>query len=330
MIAISCAVVGAGFVGSSMCEVFAERGVNVYSYDKAGKRPQGVNPFQAVSVSELVEHCEQQEGFSGIFFVSVPTPMQETGECDLSIVEGVLRELANAPRQNYKLRVAVVKSTVQPGSCARWNRLFSGKLSVVHSPEFLRERTALQDMRDQNRIVIGGDTEALDKVEVVFASAFPNVPIIRTNTTTSEMVKYFTNVQLTARLVLSCEFCEICNKLNDNGNKINYDEVVRIASLDDRLGGSHMTVPGHDGIMGARGSCFPKDLGALTYLASKLGIANSLLKAIKNKNLALVHPDHRDWEKMVGRGVSVKVVKQGRFPIHPIVAKVWQTFVGSI
>jgi UDPglucose 6-dehydrogenase len=115
------------------------------------------------------------------------------------------------------------------------------------------------------------------------------------------MVKYFTNVQLAARVVLSSELYQICCKLNELGLDIEYDDVKEIASLDKRLGNSHMSVPGSDGIIGSRGHCFPKDLSSIIYKAEQIGIEPKLLKSIRDKNLELVPPEHRDWEKMVGR-----------------------------
>ena len=67
-----------------------------------------------------------------------------------------------------------------------------------------------------------------------------------------------------------------------------------------------MNVPGHDGIAGARGHCFPKDLSALISRSQEVGIEPKLLQALQNKNLEIVAPENRDWEKMVGRAVSKK------------------------
>jgi nucleotide sugar dehydrogenase len=324
VIKYSCAIIGSGFVGGNLQQVIVGKGIRAYVFDKEGKRATGVDPYRPTSVADLVCHAEQDQNFSGVFFVCVPSPMLiETGECDTRIVESVLRELNDVPGK----RIAVVKSTVPPGSCERWSDMFD-RLSVCHSPEFLREATAYYDTLTQSgRIVIGGDSNATAQVRKVFEQAFPDVPIIETTSSISEMVKYFINIQLCARLVLSCEFHELCQKLNGLGTVINYDEVVRIASLDSRLGGSHMSVPGPNGKIGAMGSCFPKDLSAMVFASEKLGIIPSLMRAIKMKNLALILPEERDWEVMHGRAVSTKngngykpLAPQGwRIPVHPMV-----------
>lgn len=307
----SIAVIGQGFVGGSLTTVFAERGFDVYAYDKLGKlAPGGKFSFSikgcslpCSSVKQLVETCESRNDFSKIYFVCLPTPMFEDGEADLSIVEGVLKELSEQAGE----RIAVVKSTVPPGSTERWNKMFeSSGLRVVFNPEFLREASALDDMRNQDRIILGGPRPYINAVKLIFQKAFPSVPLIKTSSTTAEMVKYFTNVQLAARVVLSCELSQVCEALDKKGLNIDYDKVVEYAKLDPRLGGSHMNVPGPDGIPGARGHCFPKDLNALIYVASSLGVDPTVMSAIWKKNLEVVPSEHRDWEKMAGRAISKK------------------------
>jgi UDPglucose 6-dehydrogenase len=227
--------------------------------------------------------------------------MYEDGEADISIVEGVLNEISSVPGKH----IAVVKSTVPPGSTERWNRLFeSTGLRVIFNPEFLTEANALDDMRNQNRIILGGPRPHINSVKLIFQQAFPKVPLIKTSSTTAEMVKYFTNVQLAARVVLSCELAQVCEALDHQGMNIDYDKVVEYAKFDPRLGGSHMNVPGPDGVPGARGHCFPKDLNALIYVAQRLGIKPTVMKSIWEKNLEVVPEEHRDWEHMKDRAVS--------------------------
>lgn len=305
-------VIGCGFVGGSLAQVLVERGVSVYAYDKLGKLPTGayfgtvpsLGGARPESITTFVEACEKSTNFSGVFFVCLPTPMVlETGKCDTSIVEGALDELAAVGGE----RIAVVKSTVPPGSTERWNKKYEGTgLRVVFSPEFLTEKNALEDTRNQSRIILGGPRPHINRVKQIFQTAFPKVPIVKTNSTTAEFVKYFTNVHLAARVVLSCELYQVCNELDKRGLNIDYDKVVEYAKLDPRLGNSHMSVPGNDGIAGSRGHCFPKDIGALRYIANGLGVKSTVMSAIIEKNLEIVPPEHRDWEKMLGRAIVKK------------------------
>lgn len=311
----SIGVIGNGFVGGSLTTIFSERGFDVYVYDNTDKLAQGGknkidvigNSFQ--SVSELVVQTEKYaSNFSGVYFVCLPTPMYEDGEADLSIVDRVLNELAAVPGE----RIAVVKSTVPPGSTERWNDLFKDTgLRVVFNPEFLREMSALNDMRNQTRIILGGPRPHINKVKQVYETAWPNVPIIKTSSSTAEMVKYVTNIHLAVKVALANEFYQICEALDKNGANIDYDKVVSYAIEDERLGKSHWKVPGPmpDDITGLpafgfAGSCFIKDLNALMSLAKSLNIDPKVMSGAWQKNLE-VRPQ-RDWEKLVGRAVSKK------------------------
>lgn len=318
------AVIGQGFVGGSLTTVMSERGFTVFACDKSGKYATGAWPVQVdgewvshKTIADLVDRCESQPGFSGVYFVCLPTPMFEDGSADLSIVEGVLKELASFPvtgttGASGQHRIAVVKSTVPPGSTERWNKQFKDTgLRIVFSPEFLREASALDDMRNQNRIVLGGPRPHINRVKQVFEAAFPNVPIIKTSSTTAEMVKYVTNIHLACKVSLANEFYQICNALDANGANIDYDKVIEYATLDTRLGTSHWKVPGPmpaddtgEPVMGWAGSCFIKDLNALMYVAKENGVDPKVMRGAWEKNLE-VRPQ-RDWEQLVGRAVSKK------------------------
>ena len=327
----SIAVIGQGFVGGSLTTVFAERGFSVYVYDKAGKRADGgidiikdtalLSNATGHKLIERDDHGSYQctknfvistetMEFSGVYFVCLPTPMFEDGEADLSIVEGVLREIAET--KGDRERTIVVKSTVPPGSTERWNKMFGGiGLHVIFNPEFLREATAIDDMRNQDRIILGGPRPYINKVKQLFESAFPSVPIIKTSSSTAEMVKYVTNIHLAVKVSLANEFYQICEALDKSGANIDYDKVIEYATLDKRLGTSHWKVPGPmpDDITGEpafgwAGSCFIKDLNALMSVARSLGVDPKTMMGAWQKNLE-VRPQ-RDWEKLVGRAVSTK------------------------
>lgn len=305
----SIAVIGQGFVGGSLTTVFSEHGFDVFTYDKTGKQavggkhPRGKNgvTLPVESVSQLVTCCESRDDFSKVYFVCLPTPMYEDGSADLSIVDGVLEELSKASGE----RVAVVKSTVPPGSTERWNKKFEKTgLHVVFNPEFLTEANALDDMRNQNRIVLGGPRPWINSAKQVFQSAFPKVPIVKTSSTTAEMVKYLTNNFLTVKVAFANEIAQVCEALDNSGLNVDYDKVVEYSKYDRRLGDSHWAVPGPDGYRGFGGHCFPKDINAMIKVADGLGVDTPVLDGAWKKNNE-VRPE-RDWEKMVGRAVSKK------------------------
>lgn len=303
-------VIGQGFVGGSLTTVFAERGYDVIVYDKAGKLAKGgrwPHTFLPTSTTDFITACETNEGFSNVYFICLPTPMFEDGDADLSIVEGVLKEISGIPGD----RIAVIKSTVPPGSTERWNRMFEGTgLHIVFNPEFLREASAVDDMRNQKHIILGGPRPWINTVKQLYERAgWSNVK--KTSSTTAEMVKYMTNVHLTVKVALANEFYQICTALDKQGANIDYDKVVEYATMDDRLGQSHWKVPGPmpaddsgEPAFGFGGSCFVKDLNALMALAKKLNIEPKVMSGAWQKNLE-VRPQ-RDWEKLIGRAVSKK------------------------
>lgn len=296
----SVAVIGQGFVGGTLAQVLAERGCNVRTFDKAGKAAAGA--LGHGSMGDLITASETDPQFSGIYFVCVPTPMRPDGSADLSIVYDVICQLRTFV---LKESIVVIKSTIPPGSTERWNaESTSGWVHVVFNPEFLTEANALEDMREQARIVLGGPRPWINQVRLFYRSAFPKTPIVKTSSTMAEMVKYFTNVHLAVRVVLSCEMWQVCEALDRQGLNIDYDKIVEYAGMDPRLGGSHMNVPGNDGIPGARGHCFPKDLRALIAVAREAGVFPAVMEAAWRKNLEVVPEDGRDWEKMPGRAVS--------------------------
>jgi len=301
------AIIGQGFVGGSLTTVFSEHGFDVYVYDKlgkvaaGGKQPLTKETIHPCNIREFVEACESNSDFSGIYFVCLPTPMFEDGSADLSIVEGVLNELSSLPCE----RIAVIKSTVPPGSTEKWNKKYERTdLHVVFNPEFLTEANALDDMRNQNRIILGGPRPWINKVKQLYQTAFPKVSTIKTSSTTAEMVKYMTNNFLTVKVAFANEMQQVCEALDKNGLNVDYDKVVEYSKYDQRLGESHWSVPGPDGHMGYGGSCFVKDINAMIKIADDLQVDTPVLDGAWKKNLE-VRPE-RDWEKLVGRAVSKK------------------------
>jgi nucleotide sugar dehydrogenase len=324
MLKQSIAVIGQGFVGGSLTTVFAERGFNVYVYDKAGKVATGGIPISqvynnilAAGIKELPSQCEEESikvlvqtlevedlGFSKVYFVCLPTPMLEDGSADLSIVDSVLSELTSVPGE----RIAVIKSTVPPGSIERWNKKYSETgLRVIFNPEFLTEANALNDMRNQNRIILGGPRPWINTVKHIFDSAFSNTPIVKTSSTTAEMVKYLTNNFLTVKVAFANEMSQICEALDNSGLNVDYDKVVEYARYDKRLGDSHWSVPGPDGHRGYGGSCFVKDINAMIKFADDLQVDTPVLDGAWKKNLE-VRPE-KDWESLIGRAISKQKIK---------------------
>jgi|TARA_Y100000361_G_scaffold703_1_gene562 UDPglucose 6-dehydrogenase len=270
-------IVGQGFVGTAVNEGLAKH-YKIETYDIA-------KGSTCSSLKELHDKCD-------VIFVCLPTPMKKTGECHLGIIEPVLEEL-----NNFGHKIIVIKSTIPPRTTERWNKKYN-QIDIVFNPEFLTEANSIEDFKNQNRIIVGGERPATTIVARIYKKVFPKVPIIKTGSTYAEMVKYVTNCFLATKVSFANEINEICEYLN-----IDYDKVIEYAKHDDRLGYSHWNVPGPDGDVGYGGHCFPKDVKALTHVAMELesDIKPIMLQATDAKNNLI--RKNKDWLDQKGRAV---------------------------
>jgi UDPglucose 6-dehydrogenase len=288
-------VIGQGFVGSAVTEKFKEKFI-VYAYDKfnEGKsitynlNNENETPYN--DITELVRECD-------IIFVCVPTPMFQDGECDTRIVESVINEIATECKKLDRAIIAVLKSTVPPRTTLTLNNI-SDRVSVCFNPEFLTEANAIQDYKNQDRIILGIDMLACETpLKDIFLQVFPNARIHIISSNEAEMVKYFTNLFLATKVSFFNDMYQMCRVL-----EIDYDRVVNIAIEDTRIGNSHHRVPGPDGDFGYGGHCFPKDMNAILFLAHELGVPVPTLTGAHVTNQIV--RSNRDWEKMEGRAFS--------------------------
>lgn len=278
-------IIGQGFVGSAVREGMKEH-FEVLCFDKDPEKFSNVR-----SISEIIEETE-------VTFLCVPTPMDVSGKCNTSILESALQEIQNeAVAYDAEEYVVVMKSTIPPGTTKRLSGMFP-HLRLVFNPEFLTEANAVNDFINQDRIVLGGeDSEAMLLVTYLYNVAFPNVPVFVTESPVAELSKYIINTFLALKVSYANELHEFCQSAG-----ISYEDAVNHAKLDSRLGSSHWQVPGPDGHFGFGGSCFVKDLNALTYECGLLGVNTTILSAAWEKNL-LVRPE-KDWEMLKGRAVT--------------------------
>tara|TARA_R110000824_G_scaffold9415_10_gene42209 strand:- start:22117 stop:22917 length:801 start_codon:yes stop_codon:yes gene_type:complete len=225
------------------------------------------------SINSLVQWVD------GPIFICVPTPMREDGSCDISIVESVINSIDEAARYTDEIPVVAIKSTVAPGTTKALSEKYIN-IDIGFNPEFLTERNAVEDFKNQDRIVVGASGRALWAICTCLGNAFPDVPVYGCKPTEAEMVKYTANVHLAVKVSFANEISQVCEKLN-----ISYDKVIRLTTKDTRLGESHWSVPGPDGLLGFGGTCFPKDLNALKYKAEELGVYVPVMAGAWKKNL---------------------------------------------
>lgn len=276
-------IIGQGFVGSAVREGM-QNYFNVLAFDK--------DPNKFSNVETAADIVKQAE----VIFVCVPTPMRKSGQCDTSILAYVLEDLDTKCALDGVKRIVVIKSTIPPGTTERMDSLFN-HLHLIFNPEFLTEANAVEDYKNQNHIIIGGQRPYTSTVKRIFAKAFPTVPIIKTSSTIAETIKYVTNTFLSMKVSYANEIYSLCQGLD-----IDYDKVVEYARYDVRLGNSHWSVPGPDGDFGYGGHCFPKDIAALQYVMKSMNLDTTMLSATIHKN-DIVRTD-LDWLSQKGRAVS--------------------------
>jgi UDPglucose 6-dehydrogenase len=269
-------IIGQGFVGNAVFQTF-KNFYNVFTYDIKEE-------LSNSSLNEIKKKCE-------IIFICVPTPMNLDGSCDSSIVESVVKEFSKT-----KNKILVNKSTVVPGTTLKLNEKYPNN-KIIFNPEFLTERNAVNDFKNQERIIIGGPRPSTGILKSIFSKVFPSAHIIKTGSKHAEMIKYFTNCFLATKVSFANEIYDICQKL-----ELDYDKVIEYSLGDKRIGNSHLNVPGPDGDFGFGGHCFPKDLSAIIKLSEDLGSTNNLLKSVKKTNDKVRRI--RDWEKMKGRAIN--------------------------
>ena len=254
------AIVGYGFVGKATDQGF-NKAVTKYIVD----------PLLGTSVAELKDFEPE------IVFICVPTPMNDDGSQDASIISSVTQDLSKYCPKAIK----VVKSTVLPSIL---DELKDIDASLVYNPEFLREKHANFDFIKSDMIIFGGDRNISTHVSNAYLrhSRCETKEHIFTDLKTASLIKYAINTFLASKVIFFNELHSLFNNLETSDD---WDTVINIISRDKRIGDSHMQVPGHDGRKGFGGACFPKDSLALIKFAKNLGVElNSLISTVRINN----------------------------------------------
>jgi UDPglucose 6-dehydrogenase len=290
-------IIGQGFVGTAIREKFKKhffiQAYDKFHSDKCVSYEDDLILIEEKNCIETIVSC------CDITFVCVPTPMFHNGKCDTSIVQSVIIDLAKECEKRDKSIIAIVKSTIPPGTTKELNKI-SSNVTVVFSPEFLTEANANEDFKNQNRIILGIDwMEAVEPVMNIFAKVFTSdVKTMVVPSKEAEMTKYTTNLFLASKVSFFNDIYRICDTLN-----IDYDVVREASLLDPRIGDSHTAVPGPDGDFGYGGHCFPKDMQALLFLSTEYKLAIPTIMGAHTTNQIV--RKNKDWETMKGRAISI-------------------------
>lgn len=286
-------VIGTGYVGLVTAVGLAELGQNVIGTDKITEKIErissGIVPIYEPGLEALLKANLKKGNLSfstdlnktiqscDVIFVCVGTPQREDGSADMSQIEEVSRMIAEN-LNSYKL--VVEKSTV-PVKTSMWIKrtisLYKKNeitFDVASNPEFLREGSAVSDFLSPDRIIIGVETDKARDIMVEIYQKFKDRLII-TNIDTAELIKHASNSFLALKISFINLISELCDKTDAD-----VEQVAEGMGLDPRIGSLFLRAG-----IGYGGSCFPKDIRALTKIGEDLGVNVNLLKEADRINI---------------------------------------------
>ena len=274
-------IIGSGVVGQATGIGLAQFGNHVTFNDIDENKMSYLKKKGYNVTNELLEAIDD----SDIVFVCVPTPTSNNQQLDLTFIHSSIVAIAETLKKTRKYVVIVIRSTLLPQTTRtiiipkleKYSGLTAGKdFGVCMNPEFLKEKTPLDDFLNPDRIVIGEfDQKSGDVLERIY-SPF-NCPIVRTDLDTAEMIKYVSNLFLASKISFFNEIFMVCDSLG-----LDAQEVSEAVSLDSRIG-----VYGIYGGHPFSGKCFPKDLAAFIDFVKSKGLSYKILDAVNEVNRAI-------------------------------------------
>ena len=286
--------IGAGYVGGPTMAVIAQKcpDINVTVVDInpgriAAWNDQNTNklPVYEPGLAEVVQEARGRNLFfstevesaidkAEMIFISVNTPTKTYGKgkgmaADLKYVELCARQIAKVSKQD---KIVVEKSTLPVRTASAIRSILDNtgnnvKFQVLSNPEFLAEGTAVPDLLNPDRVLIGGETspegeKAIQALVEVYANWVPREQILTTNVWSSELSKLTANAFLAQRVSSINALSELCEKTGADVN-----EVARAIGMDSRIGPKFLKAS-----VGFGGSCFQKDILNLVYIAKSYGL----------------------------------------------------------
>lgn len=285
-------IVGAGYVGLTTAAVLAHIGHTVYCTDrdaaKIDKLKQGIIPIFEPGLTEMIA-LGQAEGrlFFGanvkrhmmscpVIMIAVGTPSAKNGSADMKYIRSVVKDLSLVIRSP---KTIIMKSTVPPGTADWMDNLLQERgvspdlFELASNPEFLREGSAIEDTIHPDRIVIGAKKiETALQVKELYKAI--ETKFLLTGRMEAELIKYASNAFLATKISFINEISRVCDAFNAD-----ITEVARGIGMDNRIGPKFLQAG-----LGYGGSCFPKDVNALSYSASTKEVELELLEAVKKIN----------------------------------------------
>jgi UDPglucose 6-dehydrogenase len=285
-------VVGVGYVGLVTAACFSDLGNRVVALDVDDQRVEnlkkGIMPIYEPGLEELVKRNVQsgrltfttsyEDALKGaeFAFIAVGTPSGVDGNADLKYVESAARSIA----ENMTAPIIIINKSTVPIGTGDWvsDIVNSAQpkpidFAVVSCPEFLREGSAIADFMSPHRNVIGSlDMDAANKVAQLHLAL--RAPIVITDLRTAEMIKYASNAFLATKISFINELADVCEAYGAD-----VKEVAAGMGYDARIGRHFL-----DAGLGWGGSCFPKDVQALVFMAKEKGLNPRILKDVVDVN----------------------------------------------
>ena len=235
--------------------------------DKIVQEARGRNLFFSTNIDKAIDEAD-------MIFISVNTPTKTYGKgkgmaADLKYIELCARQIARVSKSD---KIVVEKSTLPVRTASAIKNILENtgngvQFQILSNPEFLAEGTAVQDLLNPDRVLIGGDTtesgqKAIQALVDIYANWVPEERILTTNIWSSELSKLTANAFLAQRVSSINAMSEICEK---TGADIN--EVSKAIGMDSRIGSKFLKAS-----VGFGGSCFQKDILNLVYIAKTYGL----------------------------------------------------------
>jgi UDPglucose 6-dehydrogenase len=293
-------VVGSGYVGTTVAACLAELGHDVVNIDVDEEVVNSINdgraPIHEPRLDGLVaEHAGESlramtdYGIvreTDLTLVCLPTPSDDDGSVDTSVVEEGARSVGEALSEKDIYHVVAVKSTVVPGTVeevvAPAIEEKSGKgvgegFGVASNPEFLREGSAVADFLEPDKVVVGAsDGRAHDALRELYEPLLErsDAEYVGTGVREAEIIKYANNAFLASKLSVVNEIANVCKEAG-----VDSYEVMDAVGLDHRISPQFMRSG-----LGWGGSCFPKDVDALRAFAGSENYETELLDSVVSVN----------------------------------------------
>lgn len=283
--------IGAGYVGGPTCAVIADRCPDIKvtvvdimqkriddwnsdtlpifepGLDKIVKQNRGKNLFFSTNVSQAIIDAD-------LIFISVNTPTKTFGmgkgrAPDLKYIESAARKIAETAKVP---KIVVEKSTVPVNAAESISKILCHNATcegfqVLSNPEFLAEGTAIRDLLNPDRVLIGGEITpgglaAVQALSEVYERWVPKEKILTTNTWSSELSKLTANAFLAQRISSINAISAVCEATGADVTEVSY-----AIGMDSRIGNKFLRAS-----VGFGGSCFQKDVLSLVYLCEALGL----------------------------------------------------------